>query len=155
MMSDWRGELSVIVCALNSHPRPCQSTMTEETTVGCLCKVHLTRVPQNLDEVIERLTIFPLRTSIIFFPTCLSSSGSLGIWSSLDWSTVARRNEGCAWESVNLFFERQLRRLQVLHQFRPNAKCTRAINHCTISAHYHFGKPPFCHLNSSALWLPL
>lgn len=78
MMSDWRGELSVIVCALNSHPRPCQSTMTEETIVGCLCKVHLTCVPQNVDEVIERLTIFPLRTSIIFFLLVHPLRGRLG-----------------------------------------------------------------------------
>lgn len=77
-MSDWRGELSVIVCALNSHPRPCQSTMTEETIVGCLCKVHLTCVPQNVDEVIERLTIFPLRTSIIFFLLVHPLRGRLG-----------------------------------------------------------------------------
>ena len=64
-----------------------------------------------------------------FFPT-------FGVAWDLKYSGFKRwsqTEEGCVWEFVNLFFQRQLRRLQVLHQFRPKAKCTLAINHCNFN----------------------
>lgn len=145
--------------ALEMHfrPSPCQTAMTEEKIVGCLCKLNLTRVPKNADEVSGMpLSIHP------FFLVVSPVQGRWGIEVLSSHAVKLHGTRLCLmmWKSACvplnvLFLFLTTSGVGLSSSSSDPELIYQGNNSCKISAHYYFGKPPFCHLNSAALWLPL